>query len=149
MHEPLARHTLTDPEVAHQLDRTLLQDPRAHPAFYIFAIALLDDDAFDSAGLQQQRQKHPRRSRTDNADLRAHTKPRRDKIRVHRSPDTQDTLMQRSLVISTSYHRKQLMGIGERNAQPVPSLPGSFKHYKMLFAAASLSVTNSNRRQGG
>src|SRR5580692_7711668 len=116
MHESLARHAFTDAEAVHQFHGILLQDPCAHPAFHVFTIALLDDDAVDSTCSQEQRQEHPRRSRTDDADLRAHPKPRTRSDSRAKILKTQDTLMRRSLVIRSSYQQKQLMGIGERNA---------------------------------
>ncbi len=72
MRQALPPHALADACLVQHGDRALLEHAGADAPFDIGAAAALEDHRLDAPKVQQLRQQQPGRSRSDDADLRAH-----------------------------------------------------------------------------
>jgi hypothetical protein len=70
--ERFALKALADARFDEQVDRALFQQARADALFDVFPAARFDNDGFDSLQVEQVGEHQSRRTRPDNADLRAH-----------------------------------------------------------------------------
>src|SRR3954470_6560955 len=75
--EALALEALAGPDLAHQVDRALLQHAGPDRGLDRRARAALDDDRLDAAQVEHLREQQPRRPGADDADLGAHGGPSR------------------------------------------------------------------------
>ena len=75
--EALALEALAGPDLAHQVDRALLEHAGPDRGLDRRARAALDDHRLDAAQVQHLRQQQPRRPGADDADLGAHGGPSR------------------------------------------------------------------------
>ncbi len=72
VHHRLALQALADAGVDQHPRDPVLHQAGAHPRLAVGAASVLDDDAGDAGEMQQMRQHQSRRSRSHDADLRAH-----------------------------------------------------------------------------
>ena len=72
-----APQPLIEAELAHQVDRALLQHAGAHAVLHIGAAARLEHDAVDAFAVEKMREKQARRTRADDGDLCVHPSPDR------------------------------------------------------------------------
>ena len=68
---PLAREPPADADLAHQVDRPLLEHARAHALDDVLTAAILEDDGVDALEMQQLPEHQTGRARADDADLGA------------------------------------------------------------------------------
>ena len=69
---PSRAEPLADAELVQQLPPCCARAARAHPLLDVFAGPVLEHHALDPLALEQQRQRQPRRTGTDDADLGSH-----------------------------------------------------------------------------
>ncbi len=70
--QALAPEPLADAEFVQKLHRVVLEQARAHPPRDVFARPVLEHHALDPLALEEQRQRQPRRTGTDDSDLGSH-----------------------------------------------------------------------------
>ncbi len=70
--QPLAPQAVGYPGLREQIDRALLEDAGPHPLLDVVAAAVLQHDRVHALPGQQLGEDQPRRSRSDDRDLRAH-----------------------------------------------------------------------------
>ena len=69
--QPLAREPPADADLAHQIDRALLEHARAYPFDDVLPAAVFEDDRVDALEMQQLPEHQSGRASADDADLGA------------------------------------------------------------------------------
>ena len=72
VHDPLAVEPVGHAGAADEVDRALLEHPRADSPLHVVARAVLEDDRLDPLAREEPREREPRGPRPDDRDLSPH-----------------------------------------------------------------------------